>query len=132
MDNKWYVGCETVTNGDTVTGATTCDGAIDEFRVWREDHKKIDPLAKWCYAEWPWLGDESLALYARFNETTGDVIDYSVNENHGSVTGSPTRDSTALVTRLPTIRKLRHFRASDGTEKWLCWADDSFYAKAVQ
>jgi hypothetical protein len=129
-DNKWYVGVGTVTNGDTVTGVASCVGHVDEFRVFRDEI--LDDPALYAFCEYPWLGDERLVLYARFNETTGDVTDYSRNANDGTALASPTRDASALVTPLAPILQLEHMETSDKAEKkWLVWTNGALYGVDV-
>lgn len=128
-DNKWYVLVKTATDGDTVTGVASAVGIVDELRVWRDSAEQITDL--WAFTSWPWMGDERLVLYARFDNDS--LKDYSVNGNDGSALASPTEDATSLVTDLAPILKMHHMETSDKAEKqWLVWAQGSLYAPEVQ
>lgn len=125
---KFFLGVKTVTDGDTVTGVASAVGTIDEFRVFREE---VRDGGLWTFSEYPWLTDPRLVLYARLNETSGGVTDYSKNGNTGTVLGSPTRNATALVTPVAPVLKLWFLRTSDGIEKWCAWSNGGLYAVDV-
>lgn len=124
---SWWVLCNTQTDGDTVDAGAA--GTVDEFRVWIDE---VDDKAMWGWTEYPWPSDPRLVLYARFNETTGDVTDYSTNGNDGTVQGSPTRDASSLVTVISPILKLFFLRTSAGKEQHCVWSGGGFYAVDVQ
>lgn len=123
----FYLNVGTVTNGATVTGVTSFDGAVDEFRIYRDELRDGDPFA---LTEAPWLADERLVLCARLNNDS--LKDYSANENDGTAAGSPTEDSTALVEPIAPILAEWHFRSSTGLEQWCAWSSGGLYANAVQ
>jgi hypothetical protein len=125
-DNKWFVGMKTVSDGDT--GSTSMVGVVDELRVFRDEIRD----QRWMYAEYPDLADPNLVLYARFNETSGAVTDYSKNGNDGSVANAPTRDATALVTAIAPILKAWFLRTTGGIEQWLAFSNGGLYAVDVR
>lgn len=125
-DNKWWVGLKTVTNGDTADASMV--GVVDEFRVFRDEQRDL----RWIFSEYPDLADPNLVLYARFNETSGAITDYSKNGNNGTALTAPTRDATALVTAIAPILKEHHLRTTDGLEQWLAWSNGGLYAVDVR
>jgi len=122
---KLYVGKKTITDGATPDG-NTARGKIDEIRLFRES---LQDVGRYTYCEYPWLWDPRLVLYARLNDDAAQ--DYSLNENTGTINGTPTTDGAALVTPLQPCRKIHHLGLSDGSAWWLVWFDTAFHAEKV-
>lgn len=122
---KLYIGKLTITDGATPSG-NTARGKIDDLRIFREALGENSP---YTYSEWPWIMDKRLILYARFNDDAAQ--DYSLNENDGTINGTPTTDGASLVTPLQPCRKIYHMALSDGSAYHCVFFDTAFYSEKV-
>jgi hypothetical protein len=122
---KLYVGKKTITDGATPDG-NTARGKIDDLRLFRD---ALQDNGRYSFCEYPWLFDPRMVLYARFNDDAAQ--DYSLNENTGTINGTPTTDGASLVIPLQPCRKIHHMGLSDGSAYWCIWFDTEFYAEKV-